>query len=458
MEKSNFGKLGIKIHEKDIEDTNLNVSNIRVLYKGIDRTEIRTFGTLTTDDLYYAYSVKKNELADEYGVDSVIYQNAINELNSALSELVIDLDAAKEEVVSNYRQSQPIETTQKSDLDTAKEEVVSKYRQSNKQHIKATQKSDLDAAKEEKHEDEIKVENVDGSKEAQEVAKKGKFWVAIATAATIAAIATTAYSCGKRNANISYVEPAIETTIDNTDETKTEEVVEETTPVEKVVVEETAPVEEVVETTPVEQAIEETTPVEDTSIETVIDNVYTNLIEVQQKDPSFAQGFDKDGITALVLYARNDENNILSNENAYSYMSDLVLNKEFNISEIYKGTESYESMKKIETAFDNVNEGNAMFDDESSVYFELNDAVQNMSEDNYPLAIGISAMRNKANGFGVDNSSMSAARGLGQNNPSAEQIMNQNYFNNIDINNQNSKLTQIVYKALDADKQFTLSK
>lgn len=211
----------------------------------------------------------------------------------------------------------------------------------------------------------------------------------------------------------------------------------------------------------VEEVVEETIdPQSDEFIEQITDKITENIHETE-----LGSTYSKEDIRNIVLYAHhsydgfNGENK-LSNETAYEIYTQFVKHG-IDISHFYEGLKGYEDLHNVDIALKNVVQELGKYDDEYNAYKAIETTLNNMDENNFTEAV---ALRAYTDLYTIIPSMQVAMGGAKENGEEGQTYYNEkasideakvseckNIYNEIDVNNQNAKLTRIVLKALDED-------
>ena len=313
----------------------------------------------------------------------------------------------------------------------------------------------------------IKVVNVEENKEVANTAKKKINKESILITAGIIILASAVWFAVHNN-KYSNEKNTNQITIENTNDNNiTVESIEEdnTKDIEKnkaveepeVVVEETI----VDETTEEPEIVAEEIDVQsDEYIERKTESIYNYI-----QNTELASTYTKDDIRNIIRYAHHsydnfNSENILSNESAYEIYTTFVKHR-IDLSMLDEGLKGYEDLQNLDIAMKNIVQELGKYDDEYKAFKAIETTLNNMDDNNFTEAVALRAYTDLYTLL----PSMQVVRGGALENGEEGQTYYdekasvdatkteecKNIYNEIDVNNQNAKLTRIVIKALDED-------
>ena len=119
--------------------------------------------------------------------------------------------------------------------------------------------------------------------------------------------------------------------------------------------------------------------------------------------------FDKDSITELVLYTR--DNSVMSSQNAYNAFNALYQGN-IDISMFFENLNSYEYMHDLYVATKNVKVDNNEYKDEYEAYLSMHRAMSEIDPENHAEICAVSPMCD----YTTNKDSMNIARGGAKEN------------------------------------------
>lgn len=200
----------------------------------------------------------------------------------------------------------------------------------------------------------------------------------------------------------------------------------------------------------------------DSAIIETTNKIYNALLNLNNND--LALEYDEDTIEALVRYTRG--NKTISNEYAFEIFSNLYVSG-LDVSMFFENLKSYDYINKLYSALNNINQNNDSYDDEYNAYLKINEAVENMNQENYSEVIAIKAMAEQA--FSIN--SMAIARGGANEDGNEGNEYNvekqkaltnsdecRNIYDKVSFSNPNNMMSQIINKAIEEDENLGLSR
>lgn len=513
-----YDRLGFIFENDDLCNflTNDNdYGKVRVTYVNEKHCCItKQIGDLRITDLNSAY-MYSNEIADSNverlangeAFNNLVYLSAKAESRNRINKLLIEKIIAKQNSndIDDYVIAEEIEKKEEENRKyeiqkLSNAEVIESNK--NKHEVAKTTKKEIVKKKSVP----TKVVSVENNEKVANNAKKELNKDSIVITAGLIILATglvvsslsLAKACSGTN-NVAY-----ETTSDinndvNIDNSTTNVVNNEnnTQEVNDEVVEEPTKDETPIEETPIEEVKEEVNVHSDEYINDVVDSVI-NTIQLNG-DGIIGAKYDRELVEALVRYTHHNYpeytgDNILSNEVAYEDMSELI-SRGFDISIFYKGLNNHENLSALYNATKDLKQEKGNYEDEFKIYMCMDIIMDEMNQNNFPEAI---ALRAYVDNYSIIPSMQMArqqagvlemkdtqdlwkdvnkdgqityeenAEGKGYNDEKAAamavkygQMDSQKcaqIYERISTDNQNSELTQIVYRAIDEDETMVKSR
>lgn len=481
-----YETLGFVFDEKDIFDSNVRLDRIRVSFmnenKKCTKKQIRNI----TDADYYSAFNYSNIIADS---------NEKIKLNQqALKDLLVSrvLDNNKNELIKEMFEYI---------IECKRKEEIEEYIEEDKETIEednVVEQEANDTVKEAN--DTVKVVDVEEDEEVATKAKQKMSKDSVLITASIIILASVigfaAYSKSSKSDNNVAIEETTEinndievtnTVKDDIEDVDTNEVTEEVPVVEDT----TEELEEVADIEETEEVQETVNVHSDEFISTVTDKALSSIQLINDK--YIVAKYNRDLVEDLVRYTHHNYEEYvglceLNNEDAYELLSELIRHG-YDISIFYEGLNNFENIRALNTAATSIKQEKGQYEDEFKVYMCMDVIMNDMNTNNYPEAIALRAY--------VDNYSMipsmqmarqqagvlemkdtqdlwidvnkdgkvtyeENAEGRGYEEEKARAMAAKygemdsqkcaQIYNRVSTDNQNSELTQIVYKAIDEDE------